>query len=91
MAKKYCMNCACYFINSNWEKCCVEEVVGADGKKRIKLRERLGMMGDKRRGCENWKPSEGYLRFEEAHKKELAERRAARKAERLAAKAAEGK
>jgi len=91
MAKKICSNCACYFINSHWEKCCCEEVIGVDGKKHIKLREKLGMMGDTRRACENWKPSVGYLRCEEAHKKELAERRAARKAERLEAKAAEGK
>lgn len=65
---KRCGNCANYFINRNWKKLCVEVAVGEDGKRRIKVKSVLGMMGDMSRACDSWKPSEGYLRLKSAKK-----------------------
>jgi len=64
--QRRCGNCAKYYITRNWEKVCAEEVFRADGKRRIKVKNYLGMMGDCKRACEEWKPSDGYLRLQNA-------------------------
>lgn len=89
--KKCCGSCAHYFVNVNWEKLCVDETVGEDGKKHVKVKDRLGHMGDTRRACERYAPADYILRNIEREKKERAERRAAKKAAAKAAKGKEGK
>lgn len=77
---KRCGNCAHYFINRDWEKWCADEKKDDSGNRAIQLIEPLGMMGDTNHACPRWIPSEGYNRLMADHKRELEERRAARKA-----------
>ena len=78
--KKTCGYCMGYFVNCNLEKLCVEKFMDAKGIKMFRILKRLGVYGDECKACENFKPTEGFLRHLEADKEERARKRAERKA-----------
>ena len=72
-----CNNCVHYFVNANWEKLCVDRIeVG--GRKKVKVRSRLGIMGDTRT-CDRFEPDSVLLSALEQEKKERAAKRKRKK------------
>ena len=77
--KKYkkCSYCSHYFVNADFEKLCVDRVE-VDGRTRIKVRDRLGIMCD-RHSCEQFEPDEVTIRMVERERLERMESLKSRK------------